>query len=110
MLFGVSGCCVCIILEAAAVASFGADGTNKGGLGVGVFAIFFFFIPYGLGIDAVGAVFYGEIFPNHIRAKGLSLAIATLALVNMVYLQAASTAFANIGWKFYMVCLICASL
>ena len=53
-------------------------------------------------------VWYSEIFPNHIRAKGICLSIATIALTDLVYLQATATAFANIGWHFYLV-FICIS-
>lgn len=57
-----------------------------------------------------GVVYYSELFPNHIRSKGVALAIATLALTDLVYLQATSTAFANIGWKFFLVFIIISGL
>ena len=102
MLFGVFGCGVCLVIEAAMVASFtGTD--NKVGLGFGVFAFYAFVAVYGLGIDVCGVVWYSEIFPNHIRAKGICMAIATIALTDLVYLQATATAFENIGWHFYLV-------
>lgn len=31
------------------------------------------------------------------------MAVATIALTDLVYLQATATAFANIGWKFFLV-------
>src|ERR1700733_826618 len=64
---------------------------------------YIFLLFYGCGIDVAGVVFYSEIFPNHLRAKGVALAIATIALTDLVYLQATATAFANIGWKFFLV-------
>lgn len=103
MLFGLGGCCVCLIIEAAMVANFAAEGTNKAGLGVGVAAFYCFLAIYSVGVDVAGVVFYGELFPNHIRAKGICLSVATIALTDLVYLQATATAFANIGWKFYLV-------
>jgi hypothetical protein len=54
-------------------------------------------------IDTAGFVYYAEVFPNHLRAKGVSAAICCSALIDVLYLQVASTAFANIGWKFYLV-------
>jgi len=84
------------------VAQYAAAGTNKAGLGVGVFAFYAFLAVYSIGIDVAGVVFYSELFPNHIRAKGICLSIATIALTDLVYLQATTTAFANIGWKFYL--------
>lgn len=106
MLFGVFGCGVCLVIEAAMVAAFatGPDASyNKVGLGFGVFAFYAFVAIYGLGIDVCGVVWYSEIFPNHIRAKGICMSIATIALTDLVYLQATATAFANIGWHFYLV-------
>jgi hypothetical protein len=105
MLFGVAGCCVMLCIEAAMVAEYAAEGTNKAGLGVGVAAFYVFLIIYSLGIDVCGVVFYSELFPNHIRAKGVALAMLSIALTDLVYLQATAEAFANIGWKFYLVSL-----
>jgi hypothetical protein len=48
-------------------------------------------------------VFYNELFPNHIRAKAVALAIMSIALSGLVYLQATPEAFARIAWKFYLV-------
>jgi aspartate oxidase len=56
-----------------------------------------------LGVDVAGYVFFAEVYPNHLRAKGLALSGASIALANLIYLQAAPTAFATIGWKFYLV-------
>jgi MFS family permease len=103
LLIGIVGCCACLIVEAAMVATYAAAGTNKAGLGVGVAAFYIFLAFYSVGVDVAGVVFYSELFPNHIRAKGICLSIATIALTDLVYLQATATAFANIGWKFYLV-------
>ena len=45
-------------------------------------------------------------FPNHLRAKGMTIGMAAIALMNIMWLQAAPTAFANIGWKFYLAFII----
>jgi MFS family permease len=103
LLIGVGGCCACLIIEAAMVAQYAAAGTNKAGLGVGVAAFYVFLAFYSVGVDVAGVVFYSELFPNHIRAKGICLSVATIAITDLVYLQATATAFANIGWKFYLV-------
>ena len=44
------------------------------------------------------------------RHKGVALSIAVIALTDLVYLQATTTAFANIGWKFYLVFIIISGL
>ena len=70
-------------------------------------AMFYLFLAvYSMGVDVAGVVFYSELFPNHIRAKGVCLSMATVALTDLVYLQVTTTAFANIGWKFYLVSCI----
>lgn len=62
-----------------------------------------FVFIYGCGVDVAGIVFYAEIYPNHLRPKGLALTVASTCLASLVYLQVAATAFSNIGWKFYLV-------
>jgi MFS family permease len=106
MIGGIFGCMVCLCIEAAMVALYAPAGTNKAGLGVGVAAFYVFLIVYSLGIDVCGVVFYSELFPNHIRAKGVAMAVMSIALTDLIYLQATAEAFANIGWKFYLVSCI----
>lgn len=106
MLFGVAGCCVMLCIEAAMVASYAEAGTNKAGLGVAVAAFYIFLLVYSVGIDVCGVVFYSELFPNHIRAKGSALCFCSIALTDLIYLQATAEAFAKIGWKFYLVSLV----
>lgn len=67
-------------------------------------AFYIFLLVYSFGVDVAGVVFYSELFPNHIRSKGVSLCMVSIALTDLVYLQATSSAFANIGWKFFLVC------
>lgn len=81
-------------------------GTNKVGLSFGVVAFYAFLAVYSVGIDVCGVVWYSEVFPNHIRAKGICLSIAIIALTDLVYLQATATAFASIGYKFYLVFIV----
>ena len=71
-----------------------------------------------------GVVLYSEVFPNHMRARGMSLVVALFGVTNVLYLQVAPTvslpssflftetdwvflqAFANIGWRFFLVFII----
>jgi MFS family permease len=106
MLFGVGGCCACLIVEAAIVATYAEEATNKTALAAGVAMFYLFLAVYSMGVDVAGVVFYSELFPNHIRAKGVCLSMATVALTDLLYLQATTTAFANIGWRFYLVFII----
>lgn len=57
-------------------------------------------------MDATSYVFCAEIFPTHIRARGLGFGVAILFLTVIVYLEAAPTAFAEVGWKYYLLFII----
>ena len=103
LLLGIGGCCLCLCIEAAATAVFTAD-TSRVPVGrLGVAALYMFNFFYNLGVDVGGNVFYAEVFPNHIRHKGVSITNAVLALADLVYLEVTPVAFANIGYKFFLV-------
>ncbi|KAH0847249.1 MFS transporter, SP family, sugar:H+ symporter [Fonsecaea pedrosoi] len=103
MLWAFIGCLVCLVIEAAMVALYADTGENKAGLGVAVAATYMFAVFYDPGIDANSAVFFSEIFPNHIRPKGATICYVVFALTDLVYLQVGPTAFQNIGYRFYIV-------
>ena len=105
LLLGVGGCCVSLIIEAAMSATFAETGSANLGR-AGVAAAYLFLAFYSVGIDVAGVVFYSELFPNHVRTKGIALSIATISLTDLVYLQVAPTAFATIGWKYWLVFII----
>lgn len=48
-------------------------------------------------------MYCSEIFPTHIRSRGVAFSISILFLSTIAYLTPAPTAFANIGWKYYLV-------
>ncbi|OQV06790.1 hypothetical protein CLAIMM_11315 [Cladophialophora immunda] len=110
MLWAFIGCCFCLTLEAAMVARYAAAGTNKVGLGFALFASYAFSVFYTPGIDCNNAIFLGELFPNHIRAKAVTLCLVVYALTDLVYLQVAPTAFEHVGWKFYLLFIILSAL
>lgn len=102
---GILGCMVTLIIEAALVANFG-NSNNSAALQAAVAMFYIFQIPYGFCLDGTQFSYLGELFPTHLRAKGLSLGVAMISLTNIVWLQAAPTAFVTIGWKFYLVFII----
>lgn len=102
LLISYAGCLACLCIVSAMVAEFGGT-DNKAGLGVGVAALYIYLVFFAIGVDAPTYVYMGEIFPSHIRAKGLAGGITTYALIAIVYLQVAPTALARIEWKFFMV-------
>ncbi|KAF2117727.1 MFS transporter [Lophiotrema nucula] len=102
---GILGCMVTLIIEAALVANFGSS-QNKPALLAAVAMFFIFQIPYSFCLDGTQFAYLGELFPTHLRAKGVSLGVATISFTNIIWLQAAPTAFITIGWKFYLVFII----
>jgi hypothetical protein len=102
--FGMMGCVAAFAAEAGLVAQYaGTDNANA--LRAGIAMMFVFGVFYSFAIDGPQFCYITEIFPSHLRAKGVSLGVATFSLTNIIWLQAAPTAFANIGWKFYL-CLV----
>ncbi|KIX09803.1 uncharacterized protein Z518_00884 [Rhinocladiella mackenziei CBS 650.93] len=85
---------------------------EHGGRGAASAAVFFLFLHvalYASTIDATSYIYASEIFPTPVRAKGLSLSISGLFLSALALLQGAPTGFANIGWKYYLVCIVATS-
>ena len=126
MLAGFGGTLACLIVEAALLASYASPVPvvpNRAALKSCVALLYvlttvensnladfrtsyIFIYLYGCGIDVAGFTFFGEVYPNHLRAKGLAISVIAQSLTALVYLEVAATAFANIGWKFYLVILL----
>lgn len=104
MAVGMLGCVATFATEAGLVAQYAGSG-NENALRAGIAMMFVFGVFYSFAIDGPQFCYLTEIFPSHLRAKGVSLGVATFSLTNIIWLQAAPTAFANIGWKFYL-CLV----
>lgn len=108
MSIGVMGCMVVLSVEAGIIANvskFIASG-NGNGLRAGVAFLFLIEIPYDFFLNGMQFIYISEIWPMHLRAKGMSLGVAMISLMNIVWLQSAPTAFANIGWKFYLAFIV----
>lgn len=103
MLIAYGGCFVCITLEAIMVALY-ADSDNTAGKNTGVAILYIFLLFYASGVDVGTYVYLGEMFPNHLRTKGVSIGLSSLTATATVYLSVTSTAFEAIGWKFFLVC------
>lgn len=108
MILGIGGCCACVIVLAAAQANIESSPFSLGALGVA--ALYVFIAVYSIGVDVGGNVFYAEVFPNHIRSKGVALANVSLALSDLVYLQVTPLAQSTIGWKYWLVFIIISGL
>ena len=71
--------------------------TNQIGLGAGVFFIFAYVVFYSSCLDATMYLIPSEIFPMVIRSFGMSWSIMGQFVATTILLEAAPTAFKNIG-------------
>ena len=89
---GLFGCMAFLILEAALVANY-AGSTNTAALKAAVAMFFLYVVFYEVCLDGTQFVYVGELFPTHIRAKGMSLGCCAIALMNVMWLQVTPIAF-----------------
>jgi len=104
MLIGVGGSCLVLAIEAAMSATWAkSPGQNSAVANTGVAMLWIFVFVYAVGVDVGMMVFSSEIYPNHMRAKGMAMTIGSTNLINLVYLQVTSIAFSHVGWKYFLV-------
>ncbi|CAK7234124.1 hypothetical protein SCUCBS95973_008828 [Sporothrix curviconia] len=105
LLIGFTGCMVSLAIETALDAEYTGvtEDRNEAGLRAGVFFLFLYITFYGCCIDANTFVYCSEIFPLHFRSYGTAWSLSILFLSAMVYLEAAPTALAVIGWRYFLV-------
>ncbi|KAL3455437.1 general substrate transporter [Aspergillus heterothallicus] len=96
------GCFFCVLLEAIMVALY-ADSDNTAGKNTGVALLYIFLMFYASGIDVGTYVYIGEMFPNHLRVKGVAVGLSSLTVTGTIYLSVTSTAFEAIGWKYFLL-------
>ncbi|CAH0028729.1 unnamed protein product [Clonostachys rhizophaga] len=102
MVIGLCGCAIALSCFTAMVAEFGGT-SNRVGNGFGVFFLFLFVFFYGATMDATSYVYCSEIFPTPVRAIGTGFSVSGLFSATLVYTQVAPIAFAQIGWRYYLV-------
>jgi sugar porter (SP) family MFS transporter len=108
---GILACIIFLIIEAGLVANFASTPeqiahASPGALRAAVAMMYIYVLFFEITVDGGQFVYLGEIFPTHIRAKGISLGMAGLCAMNIIWLQVAPIAFATIGWKFYLCFII----
>jgi MFS family permease len=94
-----------MIIFTALTAHFSTGG-NRLGQGFAIAMIFCFSVIFSLGYNTIQFVFQSEIFPLHLRAKGVAAATLAATTWNIVFNQASPSAFVTIGWKYYIVFVV----
>lgn len=82
---------------------FFGDGSNLPGAAAGVAFIFLYSGCYALFFNSTVWVLAAEIFPQHLRGNGNSLAVFSMSVTNIWLSQVTPNAFAALEWKFYFV-------
>jgi hypothetical protein len=101
MATGFISCATLMSIEAA-LQKYYIGTTDRGGLIACALIIFLFQAIYSLFLDGPTFFYIAEIWPSHVRSQGFALAMATLSLTNLLWLQAAPHAFSAIAWKYYL--------
>ncbi|KAF9890599.1 hypothetical protein FE257_005730 [Aspergillus nanangensis] len=105
LLIGSIGCTVSMTFLCALTARFlGTD--NQGGLRAAIFFIFFYTFWWCFFMDATQYIYVAEIFPNHLRSRGVALGIGAFYLASEITLVGAPVGLDRIGWKFYLVLIV----
>lgn len=100
-----AGCMVCLINIAALIANF-VPSDNSAALNAIVAFLFIYVIFYEGGLDGTQFAYIGEIFPTHLRPKGMNLGVAGICLMNIIWLQSAPAGIANASWKYFLAYII----
>lgn len=109
VMFGYAGCVVALIGECITVDLFNKSG-DRGLASAAVFFLFLHIAFFSSTCDATSYIYASEIFPTPVRAKGLAISVSGLFVATIIFLQAAPTAFAAIGWKYYIVFIVITTL
>lgn len=104
-MIGICGDIVALTCECISVAIFQKTG-ERAPAKAAVFFLFLHLAFFSSFIDATTYIYVAEIFPNPVRARGLSIGVCGLFLSSLAYLAAAPTAFEQVGWRYYLVFLI----
>ena len=102
MMVGLTGVIVALVGECITVSLYNKTG-DKSLAAAAVFFLFLHIAFYSSSMDATTYIYATEIFPTPVRAKGLAVSIAGLFSATIIFLEAAPTAFAHIGWRYYTV-------
>lgn len=92
LMLGLAWCLIALTLEAALVAEF-ADTTNESALKAAVAVMFLYVGGFQGCLNGTQWAFVSEIWPSHMRPKGLAMGLVAIMVTNICFVQAAPTAF-----------------
>jgi hypothetical protein len=63
-------------------------------------------VSYSFGYNSIHYIYVPEIMSQEVRAIGTAFAVEVNVLINIVLNQVSPIAFANIGWRYYLVFIV----
>lgn len=105
---GVLAVTVVLSIETALVATY-VGTTNSAGLSAAAAFLFLFLCVFNLFLEGPSFYYAAEVFPTHLRSKGMTIAVCSFCIINILWLELAPTAIAAIEWRYYIV-FICLSV
>ena len=91
----------CMAIIVALYATY-AGGTDLAGLRALAGMVFVYVFIFSMD-EPAEFVFIGEIFPTHVRTKGIALGCASIMLTGVWLTLSAPIGIATIGWKYFLV-------
>lgn len=108
MLLSASAMCVCFACLSGLTSH--PENPNPAALKAAVFFLYLFFFVYVLGFLGIPFLYASEIAPTHLRVPICGLSTATSWLTNFLVAEVTPVAFADIGWRYFIVyCCLTAS-
>lgn len=109
-LLGICGYLMAIAMSIeATLQKFYLHSNSKAGMNAAVAFFFIFMACYSFSADCVVYVYNAEIWPTHLRSKGVTFGLGSFFLFGIIYNSPSAQAFDSIGWKYYLV-FICMTL
>jgi MFS family permease len=101
--------CVCFIIVTAAIASFQtASPSTQHALGwVFIVMNWCYQVSFSFTIGSLSWIIPAEIFDTKTRSKGVSIGVMTSFAFNTMFGQITSPAVNNIGWRYFLVFVVC---
>lgn len=99
MMFSAASMSICF----ACLAGLTSQSNNPAALKAAVFFLYLYFFVYVLGFLGLPFLFASEIAPTHLRAAVCGLSTAISWLFNFLVAEVTPVAFADIGWKYFIV-------
>ncbi|KIX98596.1 uncharacterized protein Z520_05897 [Fonsecaea multimorphosa CBS 102226] len=99
---GLSGMVIVLSCYTAVSAQF-ANSSNKSAQIAGVALVYLYLVLSAALTEGPCAYWSAEFWPTHLRAKGATINVVTFCVVSILWTQSASSAIANIQWRFFLV-------